>query len=151
MSLHFLNSPKRQYFTKRPCIFARCVLCLRMDWKKYPSFTPQEFDSPDRLGSGEMMQEAFIARLQEARKLACTPFKITSGYRTLEHNKSVGGVNSSSHRFGCAADIAISSSHERFLILTGLIRAGFTRIGIADNFIHVDSDETKPENVIWTY
>ena len=122
-----------------------------MDWKLYTSFEASEFDSPDQPGSGERMEEPFVARLQVARKLACTPFKITSGYRSIEHNEKVGGVKNSSHLFGCACDIAVYGSHERFLILSALIRAGFHRIGIAETFIHVDSDNTKPQHLIWTY
>ena len=39
----------------------------------------------------------------------------------------------------------------RFLVLDALLAVGFNRIGIADTFIHVDSDLDKSQNVIWTY
>lgn len=31
------------------------------------------------------------------------------------------------------------------------MEAGFTRIGIGQNFIHVDTDPDKQQNIIWTY
>jgi hypothetical protein len=36
-------------------------------------------------------------------------------------------------------------------IVGSLLEAGFNRIGIADTFIHVDNDPTKPEEVMWKY
>ena len=32
-----------------------------------------------------------------------------------------------------------------------LVEVGFTRIGVGNTFIHVDIDENKSSNVIWTY
>lgn len=114
-------------------------------------FTIDEFDSPDQKGSGKMMNEEFLQMLVEARRNASTAFKITSGYRTPNHNKSVGGVLNSSHIKGMAADIACSDSRKRSLIVNSLLEAGFTRIGIANSFIHVDNDKDKSQNVIWVY
>ena len=74
-----------------------------------------------------------------------------SGYRSKAHNQKVGGVPQSSHRLGKACDIACIGSRHRFLIVNALIEAGFNRIGIAKNFIHVDNDMNKSSNVIWTY
>ena len=84
-------------------------------------------------------------------QIAGIPFKINSGFRTPEHNEKVGGAESSSHLRGHAADIHVSSSTYRYEILSALLEAGFTRIGIAKNFIHVDNDPIKTQNVIWTY
>lgn len=114
-------------------------------------FDISEFDSPDRPGSGEMMHEPFLYMLDDARGIAKTKFIITSGYRTEQHNEQVGGVDSSAHVNGYAADIACRTSRERWLIINALMLVGFNRIGIADTFVHVDCDPSKPENVIWTY
>lgn len=114
-------------------------------------FNISEFDSPDVIGSGEKMNKEFLNRLDLARELADTPFKITSGVRSEAHNKKVGGVSNSSHILGYAADVACNDSVSRFKILNALIKAGFNRIGIADTFIHIDNDPGKSENVIWTY
>ena len=120
------------------------------------NFNLKEFDSPDLSGSGLNMDKDFLSMLDNARDIAKTPFKITSGYRTKEHNiaiyKKLGKKPiESSHLKGLACDIACSDSRARFLIINALLEAGFTRIGIANNFIHVDLDCDKSQNVIWTY
>lgn len=120
------------------------------------NFNLKEFDSPDLSGSGLNMDKDFLSMLDNARDIAKTPFKITSGYRTKEHNiaiyKKLGKKPiESSHLKGLACDIACSDSRARFLIINALLEAGFTRIGISDSFIHVDSDSDKAQNVIWTY
>ena len=113
-------------------------------------FTLSEFDSPDLPNSGVNMDEQFLAKLEQAREIASIPFRITSGYRSKEHNAEVGGVSNSSHLIGVAADIAVSSGSERYTILASLIKAGFRRIGVAKTFIHCDTDDSKP-NSVWTY
>ena len=114
-------------------------------------FKISEFDSPDLPNSGVNMDTNFLIKLDLARQLAGTPFFINSGYRTKEHNLSVGGTSLSSHLKGLAADIRCSSSQERYKILYGLVKAGFKRIGIHRNFIHVDLDSEKPQNIIFLY
>jgi len=118
---------------------------------KLDHFNIREFDSPDKPGSGGLMQPSTLTLLDDARGIAGVPFKITSGYRTRRHNQDVGGVEDSAHRNGYAVDIHVPDSRTRWKILDALIKVGFNRIGIADTFIHVDNDPTKPENVIWTY
>ena len=113
-------------------------------------FTLDEFDCPSLPNSGKNMDSGFLAKLEQAREIAGIPFKITSGYRTKDHNAEVGGVPNSSHLIGVAADIAVSSGADRYIILNALIKAGFKRIGVAKTFIHCDTDETK-SNSVWTY
>jgi uncharacterized protein YcbK (DUF882 family) len=88
--------------------------------------------------------------LDLARELAEVPFKITSGYRCEKHNQEVGGVKNSSHLKGYAVDIYVSNNLARLQILKGLIIAGLRRIGIGKDFIHVDVDPEKTNNV-WLY
>lgn len=114
-------------------------------------FTYDEFDSPDQPGSGHEMQPIFLDKLDLARELSGVPYVINSGYRTFEHNREVGGVLNSSHLTGWAADIRADSSNRRFLILKGLIEAGFNRIGVGETFIHADCDPSKSGNVTWLY
>lgn len=118
---------------------------------RYKWFKLSEFSSPDSEGSGDMMEDSFMQRLDLARDIAGFPFIINSGFRTVAHNKKVGGVQNSSHLLGWAADIHCSSSNKRFFIIEALLDAGFTRIGIADSYIHCDCDPEKPELLIWTY
>ncbi len=119
-------------------------------------FTLDEFDSPDRAGSGEMMEPLFLETLDEARAVAAIPFKITSGFRTVEYNQSLilrglPASKQSSHLLGLAADIHAPDSRSRFIILDALMEVGVTRFGIGETYIHCDVDPFKPSNRIWIY
>jgi uncharacterized protein YcbK (DUF882 family) len=96
------------------------------------------------------MDVDFLAKLDEAREYANIPFIINSAYRSPSHPESVKRPTSS-HIKGLAVDISAKDSRQRFLILDALISVGFSRIGIAGTFIHVDLDLDKSQNVIWTY
>ena len=113
-------------------------------------FNQNEFDSPDLDDSGSMMQKSFILKLDEARSYANIPFRVTSGYRTESHNKKVGGVENSSHRRGFAADISATTNSQRIKIIKGAVYAGISRIGVSENFIHLDDDPDKSES-LWLY
>lgn len=112
-------------------------------------FKRSEFDCPDC--QANEMQDVFLNMLDSARDLAGVPFRINSGMRCQKHNLDVGGFITSSHLKGCAADIKVGGSLDRFKILTGLLEVGFNRFGIGSNYVHVDYDLGKPANVIWTY
>jgi zinc D-Ala-D-Ala carboxypeptidase len=114
-------------------------------------FKLSEFDSPDAPGSGSNMKPEFLQRLDNARGLAGIPFKINSGFRTKARNAIVKGVKDSSHCYGYAADIHCIDLRNRLLMVKALLAAGFTRIGIADGFIHVDCDPQKSKEAIWLY
>ncbi len=105
----------------------------------------KELDNLDK------MDKTFLLRLDEARERAGIPFVINSAYRTPEHNAKIGGKPNSSHLKGLAVDISVTNSRQRFIVLNALLEVGFTRIGIADTFIHVDLDSSKSKEVIWTY
>ena len=93
----------------------------------------------------------FLETLDFARVLAGYPFIINSGYRCDKHNKEVGST-SNNHTSGKAVDIGCETSNARFKIITNLLQAGFVRIGIAKNFIHVDKmDEQGLPKSIWLY
>lgn len=113
-------------------------------------FKAKEFQCKCGCNTNEMNQE-FVDKLTLAREIAGIPFVITSGYRCPAHNKAVGGVAGSSHTTGYAADISAATGEQKFKIVQALITAGFTRVGIAKSFIHVDSDPKKPSPTIWLY
>jgi uncharacterized protein YcbK (DUF882 family) len=113
-------------------------------------FILSEFDSPDAPGSGSQMKEEFLKKLDAARGLANVPFKINSGFRTITHNKKVGGEPNSAHTKGFAVDIGYSSGTEAYKILKGLMDVGFNRIGVYRSWIHADCDPSLPKNVIWS-
>jgi hypothetical protein len=91
--------------------------------------------------------------LDEARDMAEVPFIITSGYRTPEHNREIGGVENSAHTRGFAVDIAANNwgRETRNLVIMCLGLAGFNRIGEAHSFLHADVDESKPAPATWLY
>ena len=97
------------------------------------------------------MNEEFLQRLDEAREYAGIPFIINSAWRSEEDNKRVGGKPNSSHLKGLAVDIKATNSRQRGLILDALRSVGFSRIGIANRFIHVDMDFDKDQDVTWLY
>ena len=96
------------------------------------------------------MNKDFLFVLDEAREFAGIPFVINSAYRSPNHPLSVKNPTSS-HIKGLAVDIKATDNATRFKIVEALISVGFTRIGIADTFIHVDLDFEKRQDIIWTY
>ena len=122
----------------------------RLGTKMAKYFKREEFACKCGCGTNEIVDQ-FIEQLDDARAIAGVPFHITSGYRCPDHNKSVGGASESAHTSGMAADIAVTDSRTRFLILSGLIQAGFNRLGIAKTFIHADMDPAKDPDVVWLY
>ena len=101
-------------------------------------------------GKNEMKQ-SFLFKLKEARRIADTSFVLSSAYRCDIHNANVGGVKGSSHTKGYAVDIRVTDDRKRFKVIAALMEVGFNRIGVSGNFIHVDNDPSKSEDVIWTY
>lgn len=79
------------------------------------------------------------------------PFVCSSAYRSEEWERSRHRSGKSSHCKGLAVDIVCCDNVHRFKVVETALAAGFTRIGIAKNFVHVDCDESKPQQRIWTY
>lgn len=102
------------------------------------------------------VDDRFYKLLNEARDNSSVPFIINSGCRCESNNKKAGGKQESSHlttndRPCTAVDIKTPDSRSRYEVLKSLMSVGFCRIGIADTFIHVDLDMTKPQAVVWVY
>jgi len=112
------------------------------------NFKPNEFNC--KCGKNKINFD-FVNKLNQARIYSDFPYVINSGFRCRKHNKEVGGSETSSHLKGLAVDIRAETSRSRYLILKGLIKAKFNRIGIGENFIHVDDDKEKEQNLIWRY
>lgn len=109
------------------------------DIKVSENFMLYEFESPD---THEVIVHAkLIECLQKLRdKYGST--HINSGYRTVEHNKRVGGVADSQHRYGKAADIHIKSGWTPEKLAALAKECGFTGIGLYKTFVHMDVRDT---------
>jgi hypothetical protein len=116
-------------------------------------FKKAEFSCHCGCGANTTSEE-FISKLDKAREISGVPFIITSGTRCKERNKSEGGIATSTHlstQQGSAVDIMVPDSRARYAIINALVSVGFTRIGIADDFVHVDDSPIKVNSVMWTY
>lgn len=113
-------------------------------------FEPSEFTC-NGIECYDLMSDELLRHLSIARQIAGIPFHINSSWRDKETNQRTGGKPNSAHLRGNAVDIACANSYDRHKILEACMTAGFTRIGIAKTFIHIDVDSDLPDNVIWTY
>lgn len=92
----------------------------------------------------------FVEKLQIARTHSGVPYNIINGHRCSIYNRKVGGVHDSAH-LDIAADIEAKDSRTRMKIVAGLVLAGFDRIGVMKNAIHVDDELRKTPWVMWLY
>ena len=110
-------------------------------------FSLEEFNCT-HTGNNEM-SEVFLVKLDRLRGLCGFPFIITSGYRDPSHPIEAAKASPGTHSEGIAADIRITNSRQRFLLLHHAFALGFNGIGIANDFIHLDTRKATP--VVWTY
>lgn len=117
----------------------------------------EEFSSPDARNSGKKMDEEVAHMIERLRaNFDASSIHLNSAYRTRNHNQKVGGSNESAHMAGRAVDIStkgsdgIPSDEKRMLIIKYALDIGFNRIGIHNNFVHVEYSPTKKET-LWLY
>lgn len=122
-----------------------------MNWEGIQYFTPDEFECPGMPGSGEYMKREFVEVLDAIRHECAFPFRITSGWRSIEHNARIQGVTNSPHLRGYAADVSAQTSRHRFAIVNAAIRHGISRIGVGSSFVHLDNDPSKVNRLLWLY
>ena len=100
------------------------------------------------------IEDSLLLKIDELRERCGFPFIITSGYRSLAHPiERAKKTNTGTHAQGIAADIKVIDGVQRFKIVEEAIKMGFTGIGVASNFVHVDirSLDTNESPVMWTY
>ena len=110
-------------------------------------FKIEEFNCQET-GNNEMKPE-FLEKIDKLREVCGFPFTITSGYRDPSHSIEARKKEPGTHTQGIAADIHITNGWDRYTLLSTAFNMGFTGIGIAKTFIHVDIRDTHP--VVWTY
>ena len=106
-----------------------------------------------------LVSPKLIEKLQYARYILGKSMTIISGVRCESFNASIKGSLVSSHmsnsdRIGLVVDIACTNSIDRYELVE-VVQKFFKQVGIvgehSGNFIHLDMDKTKPQEVLWTY
>lgn len=110
-------------------------------------FELSEFDCQET-GENEM-DEDFLQSLDYLRELCGFPFVITSGYRSPNHSIEKAKTTPGTHAQGVAVDIKVDNGAQRMRVVEEAINIGFSGIGVAKGFVHVDARKTTP--VMWTY
>lgn len=110
-------------------------------------FSLSEFDCKH---TGEnQMQSSFLKRIDDLRSECGFPFVITSGYRSPSHPIEAAKKVPGTHSQGIACDIRIRDSAQRYILLKKAFEHGFTGVGVAKTFIHLDTRPTTA--AVWTY
>ena len=109
------------------------------DLQLSPHFRLREFASKD--GSDKVLvDDDLVFLLEQIREAAGGAVTINSAYRSPAHNAAVGGVSSSQHLYGRAADIVVSGASS---LLVGQIAEYYLDrrggIGVYQTFTHVDT------------
>lgn len=118
------------------------------------NFTKSEFDCK----SGEEMPlevlenvKLLAIQLQKIREYVGKPIRINSAYRSEAHNEAIGGVKTSQHIIGKAADITIDTFTPDEVVsiienmLTNEMLGGFYigGLGSYNTFTHIDIRDKK--------
>lgn len=95
------NIPTSEHFTIEELCRSQVAVCLGIDNK------------PKRDDIIANLKRLAFHTLEAVRILNDNkPITITSGYRCKELNRAVGGVATSQHQNGCAADFVVGSAEE---------------------------------------
>jgi len=115
------------------------------------NFSLNEFSSADGTApTNDVLKNLteLAKNLEVLRKHLGQPIRITSGFRSREHNKKIGGALNSFHVLGMAADIQVAKMKPEdvakaieLLIKDGKIKEG--GLGIYRTWIHYDIRGTK--------
>ena len=95
------NIPTSEHFTLEELCRSQVAVCLGID------------NEPKRADIIANLKQLAFHTLEAVRLLNDNkPITITSGYRCKELNRAVGGVATSQHQCGCAADLVVGSAEE---------------------------------------
>lgn len=92
-----------------------------------------------------LKQNGNVKLLHKIRNHFNKPVKITSAYRTSQHNKKVGGASGSYHLKGQASDIQVSGVNP-IIVAVVARQYGANGIGVYSNFTHID---TRTKTSYW--
>jgi uncharacterized protein YcbK (DUF882 family) len=115
------------------------------------NFSLSEFASADGTApSGEVLKNLteLAKNLEVLRKHLGHPIRVTSGFRSREHNRKIGGAVNSFHVLGMASDIQVAKIKPEdvakaieLLIAEGKMKEG--GLGIYRTWVHYDIRGTK--------
>ena len=95
------NIPTSEHFTIEELCRSQVAVCLGID------------NEPKREDIIANLKRLAVHTLEAVRLLnGSKPITITSGYRCKALNRAVGGVATSQHQSGCAADFVVGSAVE---------------------------------------
>lgn len=95
------NVPTSEHFTLEELCRSQVAVCLGID------------NEPKREDIIANLKRLAFHTLETVRLLNDNkPITITSGYRCKDLNRAVGGVATSQHQNGCAADFVVGSAEE---------------------------------------
>ena len=114
-------------------------------------FKESEFRACKPSCSLQNMDQDFMTMLDALRAQAGIPLVLNSAYRSKEYEKNKGRSGNSAHTRGKAADIRCNASGNRYKIVKAALELGFKRIGVGKNYVHVDTDKSLTQEVIWHY
>lgn len=114
-------------------------------------FKPDEFKRASPACDIKQMEPFLLQQLDRLREKVRMPVVINSAFRSVEYEKMQGRSGSSAHTQGTAVDIACRSVRNRYKLVKAALELGFTRIGIAPTYIHLDVSLTHDDEVIWLY
>lgn len=111
-------------------------------------FKREDFDCSE---SGEnRMEDEFIKKLDNLRAVLGWPMIVTSGYRDPSHSAEIIKPNGGGyHTKGIASDIKVTGGKQRYEIIRHALALGFTGVGAAKTFVHLDIREETA--MLWTY
>ena len=93
----------------------------------------------------------FLKKLLLFRVIYDTPFTPNSVYRCPNHKD----YSSNHDKFAIDVPYQKNNSVQRFKIIQSALKAGFTRIGISDDFVHLDCNPihngSSLQEVLWLY
>ena len=113
-------------------------------------FTEQELTCRCGCGDAEM-KPRLMDKLDALRDAVKRPIKVNSAKRCVAHNEAVGGAQNSAHITGEAVDLSAVTAREKYELVTHALLLGFQRIGVGDNFVHMDVSMKLPHPALWSY
>lgn len=114
-------------------------------------FSEAEFNRCSPSCSLQDMRQELMDVVDEVRRRAGIPLIASCAYRSKEWDVARGRSGNSAHTKGLGIDIVANSSATRMKIVSAALSAGVRRIGIGKGFVHLDIDESLPQNVMWHY